>query len=47
VSSAAAPPAPPPALEGELAAALRALDVERMTPIEALVALAGLRKKLP
>jgi DNA mismatch repair protein MutS len=37
----------PPAIEGELAAAIRALDVERMTPIEALVALAALRRKLP
>jgi DNA mismatch repair protein MutS len=42
----AAPPVPTP-LEAELATALRALDVERMTPIEALVALAALRKKLP
>jgi DNA mismatch repair protein MutS len=34
---------PPPAPDSEVEATLRALDVERMTPVDALVTLARLR----
>ncbi len=42
-----AEPSAQEALEGELTRAVRALEVERMTPLDALVALAALRRKLP
>ena len=37
---------PPPPLDDKLRAALAALDVERITPIEALTLLAELKKQL-